>query len=204
MDAYWRAHNIVKRYKGKLIAWNVVNENLHFDFFERRIGAAASGIMYNWALKADGATPLFLNDFNTVEDSRDWKASPKAYINRLRGIKRAWYLEQILREVHSHPQIQGIVIWSAWQPQGCYRMCLTDYNFKNLATGNVVDKLLHEWGLWAFDSTSATTDANGFFEASLFHGESGIMKLTLLTPVTNSSLVHRFNVAPKSESQEPL
>ena len=111
-------------------------------------------------------------------------------------------MEQILREVHSHPQVQGIVIWSAWGPQGCYRMCLTDNNFNNLATGNVVDKLLHEWGLRAFDSTSATTDANGFFEASLFHGD---YEVNITHPsVTNSSLVHRFNVAPKSKSQEPL
>ncbi|KAL6213245.1 hypothetical protein ACLB2K_012692 [Fragaria x ananassa] len=253
-DAYWRARNIVTRYKGQLIAWDVVNENLHFNFFESRMGPLASGIMYNWALKADGATPLFLNEYNTIEDSRDWKASPKAYINRLRGIQRvldnykgrfgigleshfvtpnipyirasidylataklpiwiteldvqsgpnqALYLEQILRELHSHPQVQGIVIWSAWQPQGCYRMCLTDNNFKNLATGNVVDKLLHEWGLRSFESTSAATDANGFFEASLFHGD---YEVTITHPsVTNSSLVHRFNVAPKSESHEPL
>ncbi|XP_050363607.1 endo-1,4-beta-xylanase 5-like [Argentina anserina] len=253
-DAYWRARNIVNRYKGQLIAWDVVNENLHFDFFERKMGPSASGIMYNWALKTDGATPLFLNDFNTIEESRDWKSSPKAYITRLRGIQKvqdnykgrfgigleshfvtpnipyirssidylaaaklpiwiteldvqkgpnqAWYLEQILREVHSHPQVQGIVIWSAWQPQGCYRMCLTDNNFKNVATGNVVDKLLHEWGLRDFDTTSATTDTNGFYEASLFHGD---YEVNITHPsVTNSSLVHRFNLAPRSESQGPL
>ncbi|KAK9941869.1 hypothetical protein M0R45_007562 [Rubus argutus] len=253
IDTFGRANNIVKRYKGQLIAWDVVNENLHFNFFESRLGAQASGIMYNWVLKADGETPLFLNEFNTIEDSRDIKSTPKAYIKKLREIRsfpgnfrgrfgigleshfitpnipyikasidilatqkvpiwiteldvqsgpnQARYLEQILRELHSHPQVQGIVIWSAWAPQGCYRMCLTDNNFKNLATGNVVDKLLHEWGLRAFDSSSATTDANGFFEASLFHGD---YEVNITHPsVTNSSLVHRFNVAP-STSQEPL
>ncbi|KAK9941866.1 hypothetical protein M0R45_007559 [Rubus argutus] len=88
IDAFWRENNIVKRYNGQLIAWDVVNENVHFNFFESRLGAQASGITYNWALKVDGATPLFLNDFNTIEDSRDWKSSPKPYINRLRRIQR--------------------------------------------------------------------------------------------------------------------
>lgn len=47
-------------------------------------------------------------------------------------------------------------------------MCLTDNNFNNLATGNVVDKLMQEWGLTA---SVGTTDADGFFETSLSHGD---------------------------------
>ncbi|PON90537.1 1,4-alpha-glucan-branching enzyme [Trema orientale] len=44
---------------------------------------------------------------------------------------QAMYLEQSLREV-------------AWRPQGCWRMCLTDTNFKNLPIGDVIDKLMAE------------------------------------------------------------
>lgn len=79
-------------------------------------------------------------------------------------------MEQILREGYSYPKIAGIVMWSAWKPQGCYRMCLTDNNFKNLATGDVVDKLLREWG----GSLMGMTDTNGFFEASLSHGDYNV------------------------------
>ncbi|KAH7290202.1 hypothetical protein KP509_30G036100 [Ceratopteris richardii] len=57
----------------------------------------------------------------------------------------AIYLEDVLREAFSHPAVQGIVMWTAWKPSGCYRMCLTDDNMDNLATGDVVDILLHEW-----------------------------------------------------------
>ncbi|KAH7290196.1 hypothetical protein KP509_30G035800 [Ceratopteris richardii] len=57
----------------------------------------------------------------------------------------AIYLEDILREAFSHPAVKGIVMWTSWEPSGCYRMCLTDNNMDNLATGNVVDALLNEW-----------------------------------------------------------
>lgn len=59
--------------------------------------------------------------------------------------KAAVYLEEVLREAFSHPAVEGIVMWTAFEPAGCYRMCLTDANMVNLATGNVVDALLQEW-----------------------------------------------------------
>lgn len=249
-----RLFSVMNKYRGQVIAWDVVNENLHFDYFETKLGSKASAIFYNWATKADGATTLFMNEFNTIEESRDGASTPAKYLQKLKEIQsfagnenarmaigleshfssstpnlpyirssidtlaaakvpiwiteldvsscpdQASHLEQILREVHSHPQIQGIIIWSPWQPQGCYRMCLTDNNFKNLPTGDVVDKLLHEWGFRS--SPSATTDTNGFFEASLFHGD---YEVRIANPsVTNSSLGHRLNVAKTTASQQPL
>lgn len=88
--------------------------------------------------------------------------------------------------------MNGIVIWGAWSPGGCWRMCLTDNNFRNLPTGNIVDKLLHEWGLNAF--ISGKTDANGFFETSLFHGDYEVKISHPLQANNVSSLV--FNVSP--------
>lgn len=37
------------------------------------------------------------------------------------------------------------MLWTALHPYGCYQMCLTDNDFKNLPSGDVVDKLLQEW-----------------------------------------------------------
>ncbi|KAF2294407.1 hypothetical protein GH714_010557 [Hevea brasiliensis] len=106
------------------------------------------------------------------------------------GPYQAQYLEQILREAHSHPKVAGIVIWSAWKPQGCYTMCLTDNNFKNLPTGNVVDELLA--GRIAIKSSAGRTDGNGFFEASLSHG---LYSVKIHHPsAKNSSLVQKLNV----------
>ena len=105
-------------------------------------------------------------------------------------------MEQVLREARSHPKVQGIVVWAAWSPQGCYRMCLTDNNFKNLPTGDVVDKLLHEWGLKGV--TAGTVDGNGFYEASLSHGDYQV-KISHPT-LENSSLSRSFNVAPQNNA----
>ncbi|KAM1349203.1 hypothetical protein PS2_003321 [Malus domestica] len=251
-----RLHSVINRYRGQVIAWDVVNENLHFNFFEHILGSKASALFYNMAIRTDGATTMFMNEFNTIEDSRDGLSTPAKYLQKLREIQtflgnrnarlgigleshfsmapnlpyirasidtlaaarlpiwiteldvksnpnQALYLEQILRELHAHPQIQGIIIWSAWKPQGCHRMCLTDNNFRNLATGNVVDKLLHEWGLRAGLTSSGMTDANGFFESSLSHGDYKV-KITRPSAVTNSSLVQTLNVAPTTASHQPL
>ncbi|WCJ43842.1 Endo-1 4-beta-xylanase 4 [Euphorbia peplus] len=248
-----RVNSVVSKYRGQLIAWDVVNENLHFNFLESKLGKDASAFFYNLAGKADGFTTLFLNEFNTIESSGDAASSPTNYVNKVKGIRafagngnlklgigleghfstpnapyirsaidtlaalnlpiwitevdvksggrQAEFLEQILREVHSHPKVAGIVIWSAWSPQGCYRMCLTDNNFRNLPTGNVVDKLLHEWG--GLKEVFGSTDINGFFEASIAHGDYDVK---IHHPSVNSSLnqqlhldssIHNDDVSPQ-------
>ncbi|KAK0604612.1 hypothetical protein LWI29_017473 [Acer saccharum] len=230
----WKAVNkritsIMSKYKGQVIAWDVVNENLHWNFFESKLGTKFSGVIYSKAHALDGATTLFMNDYNTIEERGDKQSMPAKYLEKLREIQKypgianakmaigleghfnttslpymrssidtlaaaglpiwltevdvqsspsqAKYLEQVLREAHSHPKVKGIVIWSAWSAGGCYKMCLTDNNFKNLPTGDVVDKLLKEWGSKAA-ATAGTTDANGFFKASLFHGDYQVKMIT--------------------------
>ena len=104
------------------------------------------------------------------------------------------HLDQVLREAHAHPAIHGIVMWAAWKPEGCFRMCLTDSNFKNTPTGDVVDKLLQQW---THAGLVGTTDADGFFETSLFHGD---YEVAITHPtVMNSSLIHSFKVASSTD-----
>ncbi|KAL6200450.1 hypothetical protein ACLB2K_030231 [Fragaria x ananassa] len=257
LAAFKRLYSVMNRYKGQVVAWDVVNENLHFDFFESKWGKNSSAILYNWATKADGETTLFMNEFNTIEESEDGDSTPAKYLQKLRDIQafpgnnnlkmaigleshfrsptipyirssidtlaaanlpiwiteldiqsgpnQAWYLEQIMREVYTHPKIQGIIIWAAWRPEGCYRMCLTDNNFKNLPTGDVVDKLLSEWGLKAGFAFSATTDTNGVFEASLPHGDYEVQITDLESVKVSNAMVQGLNVAASSSaSQQPL
>ncbi|GAU21685.1 hypothetical protein TSUD_242570 [Trifolium subterraneum] len=244
-----RVNSIVQRYKGQLIGWDVVNENLHFSFFESKLGQDFSARMYNQVHNIDPRTTLFLNDYNTIEESRDGVSSPSRYIQKIRQIQssnrqlplaigleshfpssppnlpymrasldilrsagfpiwiteldvasqpnQAGYFEQVLREAHSHPGIRGIVMWTAWSPHGCYRMCLTDNNFKNLPTGDVVDKLLKEWGK---TTISTMTDKYGFLETSLFHGE---YEVEISHPVKkNLTFTHKIQVLPKDESKK--
>ncbi|KAL9244741.1 hypothetical protein vseg_018478 [Gypsophila vaccaria] len=213
-----RLNSIVTRYAGKLIGWDVNNENLHFNYFESKLGPNITKHFFKRTKHLDRSTRLFINDYNTIEDNRDRKSLPSKFLQKIRDFKsvlgrhpligigveghfdrpnipymrsaldtlassglpiwiteldvrgpnQAKYLDQILREAHSHPGVKGIVIWSAWSPQGCYRMCLTDNNFRNLDTGDVVDKVLSDWGHG--HSISGTTDGLGFVNVSLFHG----------------------------------
>ncbi|KAI3922649.1 hypothetical protein MKX01_006338 [Papaver californicum] len=82
--------------------------------------------------------------------------------------KQAVYLEQVLREAFSHPSVNGIMLWSAIHPYGCYQMCLTDNDLRNLPTGDVVDKLLQEWNT---GEISNQTDEYGSFSFYGFLGE---------------------------------
>ncbi|CAN8268318.1 unnamed protein product [Cochlearia groenlandica] len=100
------------------------------------------------------------------------------------------YFEQVLREGHAHPHVKGMVIWGGYSPSGCFRICLTDGNFKNLPTGNVVDKLLHEWG-GLNSQTIGVTDVDGYFQASLFHGEYGV---NIAHPDIDKSVSYTFNL----------
>ncbi|KAK4340157.1 hypothetical protein RND71_041619 [Anisodus tanguticus] len=235
-----RIGSVIAKYKGQVIHWDVVNENLHFNFFEGKLGPNASAIFYRLAAQFDNKTPLFLNDYNTIEDQRDGESSPRNYLNKIRQLRmgyrgplgigleghfvtpsqpyiraaidtlasarlpvwiteldvqsspnQAQFLDQIIKEVVGHPAVQGLIIWSAWKPTGCYRMCLTDNNFINLPTGNVVDKaratLSHE-GL------VGSTNAEGYFETSLFHGD---YKAIVTHPsMADSSFHHNLTVIP--------
>ncbi|KAK8586195.1 hypothetical protein V6N13_130717 [Hibiscus sabdariffa] len=244
-----RINSVMNKYKGQVIGWDVVNENLHFNFFESKLGPSASSTFYKTASDIDSSVPLFMNDYNTLEEKGDAASTPAKYLAKLKEIQsemggsakqmaiglechfnvpdlpyirssldtlaatklpiwlteidvksdpnQATFLEQVLREGHGHPGVSGMIIWSAWKPEGCYHMCLTDNNFKNLATGDVVDKLLKEWGITA--TLQGQTDAHGFFEASLFHGEYEV-KISHPVGAANTSLSQRFKVEPAQEA----
>ncbi|XP_058772211.1 endo-1,4-beta-xylanase 5-like [Vicia villosa] len=243
-----RVNSIVQRYKGQVIGWDVVNENLHFSYFENKLGNDFTPKVFTQVHDIDPKTTLFLNEYNTIEDSRDGASTPPKYIQKIKEIQnynkniplgigleahfpngspnlpymrasidalaatglpiwiteidvekqnnQAGYYEQVLREAHSHPKVNGIVTWTGWNPQGCYKMCLVDNNFKNLPGGDVVDKLLREWGN---RKLTLTTDQNGLFETSLFHGD---YELEITHPTKkNYSLTHKVQVHSNDESK---
>ncbi|GAU45000.1 hypothetical protein TSUD_87910 [Trifolium subterraneum] len=83
-----RMNFVVSRYEGQLIAWDVVNENVHFNFFEDKLGQNASGVYYSAAYHLDPNTNMFMNDYNTVVYSNDKAASPANYIKKLKQIQQ--------------------------------------------------------------------------------------------------------------------
>lgn len=90
-----RIKSVVSRYAGQLIAWDVMNENLHFSFFEDKLGKNASAEYYARAYQLDPDTTMFLNEYNTIEYSSDEKANPFNYKTKL-------------DEILSYPGNQGI------------------------------------------------------------------------------------------------
>ncbi|RWR82468.1 Glycoside hydrolase [Cinnamomum micranthum f. kanehirae] len=239
-----RVNSIVTRYQGQVIGWDVVNENMHFNFFERWLGANTSTEVFQTAHNLDPNTPMFINEYNTIEDSRDPTVTPDNYLAKLREVQnqgptaigleghfhtpnipymrasidklataklpiwltevdvdrgpdQATFLEKILREGHAHPAVQGMLMWAGWEPnESNYRMRLTDNNFKNLPTGDVVDRLINEWKP---ANIAGATNKDGFFEVSLFHGDYDV---TVSHPLRNSSMTtHSLKVVPQTVNE---
>nr|XP_043620240.1 endo-1,4-beta-xylanase 5-like isoform X2 [Erigeron canadensis] len=82
-----RVDSVVKRYKGRLIGWDVMNENLHHNFFEKRLGKNSSAYFYNRVYNIDPSTTLYMNEFNTTEQVDDKWASPEKYLRKLKAIQ---------------------------------------------------------------------------------------------------------------------
>jgi GH35 family endo-1,4-beta-xylanase len=246
-----RLKSVVSRYAGKLIHWDVVNENLHFNFFESKLGPSASAQIYQQVGKMDSTPILFMNEFNVLEQPGDANAVPSKYVAKMNQIRSypgnsglklgvgleshfstpnipymkssldtlaklklpMWltevdvvkspnqvkYLEQVLREGFGHPNVDGIIMWAAWHAKGCYIMCLTDNNFKNLPVGDLVDKLIAEWKT---HRKAATTDENGAMVLDLPLGE---YEITVHHPSLDSAVIHRMTVdSTSSESQHTI
>ncbi|XP_028773874.1 endo-1,4-beta-xylanase 5 isoform X1 [Neltuma alba] len=215
-----RIQSLMSKYKEEFIHWDVSNEMLHFNFYERRLGPDASFQFFQTAHTSDPLATLFMNDFNVVETCCDVNSTVDSYISRLQQLRQhgvfmdgigleghftipnppliraildklatlgipiwftevdisktldkntqASYLEDVLREGFSHPSVNGIMLWTAFHPQGCYQMCLTDGGFRNLPAGDVVDKLIQEWQTC---SVKGLTDQHGSFSFYGFLGE---------------------------------
>ncbi|XP_062201535.1 endo-1,4-beta-xylanase 4-like [Phragmites australis] len=243
-----RLKSIVSRYAGKVIHWDVVNENLHFNFFESKLGPSASAQIYQQVGQIDHNAILFMNEFNVLEQPYDPNAVPSKYIAKMnqirsypgngglklgvgleshfstpnipymrgaldtlaklklpmwltevdvvKGPNQVKYLEQVLREGYGHPAVNGMIMWAAWHANGCYVMCLTDNNFKNLPVGSLVDKLIAEWKM---HRTVATTDEKGVVGLDLPHGE---YNFTLTHRSLKAATIHNVRVDATSSASD--
>ncbi|KAL5855316.1 hypothetical protein ACOSQ4_005118 [Xanthoceras sorbifolium] len=81
-----RINSVTSRYAGQLIHWDVMNENLHFSFYEDNLGKNASAEFYRTAQLLDPSTTMFLNEYNTIELSKDKAVNPLNYAKKLEEI----------------------------------------------------------------------------------------------------------------------
>lgn len=108
-------------------------------------------------------------------------------------LKQAIYLEQVLREGFSHPSVDGIMLWTALNPKGCYQMCLTDENFHNLPAGDIVDMLLQEWQTGILEGQ---TDDHGLFSFRGFLGEYKV-----IANYGNNTMNSTFSLSQNDETK---
>ncbi|XP_057802308.1 endo-1,4-beta-xylanase 5-like [Salvia miltiorrhiza] len=131
-------------------------------------------------LHATGS-PIWITEFDVNIQSMPWMVR---------------YVEPLLHELHSHPYVNGIIIWGAvWPNMSCFRMCLTDDDYNNLPAGDAVDKFMSEF--IRVPDTNMKTDRNGAFEASLFHGE---YEASITLPDgAQPPTPHSFNLKPHGD-----
>ncbi|CAL5329584.1 endo-1,4-beta-xylanase 5-like [Camellia sinensis] len=85
--AMTRMGSVMSRYSGEVIGWDVMNENLHFTYFEDRLGPNASAMFYKIAQALDYKTTMFMNEYNTLEYPEDLKSTPSQYLKKIRQIR---------------------------------------------------------------------------------------------------------------------
>lgn len=79
--------SVVSRYLGGLIGWDVMNENLHYSFYEEKLGPNASAMFHQIVRAMDPGTPLHLNEYNVLEYPMDLNVIPSKYVERIREIR---------------------------------------------------------------------------------------------------------------------
>lgn len=76
---------ILPKYRGRLIAWDVINEMITAFFFEERIGKHIRPHMFKLAHDIDPDTPLFTNEYSILCNDK----GANAYIELIRGLQEA-------------------------------------------------------------------------------------------------------------------
>ncbi|KAI3718319.1 hypothetical protein L6452_19183 [Arctium lappa] len=83
-----RIKSLMTRYKDEFVHWDVSNEFLHFDFYEKKLGENTTYEFFKAAHEADPLATLFMNDFNVVESCRDVKSTVDTYISKIQELRR--------------------------------------------------------------------------------------------------------------------
>jgi GH35 family endo-1,4-beta-xylanase len=64
-----RLEDAVSHFRGRFLHWDVNNEMLHGDFFERRLGDGVRQWMFERTRELDPEVALFVNDYNIISGS---------------------------------------------------------------------------------------------------------------------------------------
>uniref|UniRef100_A0ACD5VJ08 Uncharacterized protein n=1 Tax=Avena sativa TaxID=4498 RepID=A0ACD5VJ08_AVESA len=82
-----RLNSVVTRYAGKVIGWDVMNENLHGEFYETKLGPNVSAQVYQQVAQIDRTAALFMNEYNTLEYALDKAGMVSKYVRKMKEIR---------------------------------------------------------------------------------------------------------------------
>ncbi|MCD7461760.1 hypothetical protein HAX54_047045 [Datura stramonium] len=82
-----RIESVMSKYRNEFFHWDVNNELLHFEFYEKKLGPNVTLDMFNKVHRKDPLATLFLNEYNIVERC-DSKANVDRYIDKFKELKK--------------------------------------------------------------------------------------------------------------------
>lgn len=85
-----RFHSLIPRYRGKMIHWDVDNENMHFSYLESQTGENTA-YFYKKAHYMDKNALMFLNEWGTIENPNDTIANPAKYLAKIKDLQSLGY-----------------------------------------------------------------------------------------------------------------
>ncbi|XP_021800522.1 uncharacterized protein LOC110744814 [Prunus avium] len=82
-----RLTDLLTRYKGKFMHYDVNNEMLHGSFYQDKLGKDIRAKMFKNANQLDPSATLFVNDYH-IEDGCDTRSSPEKYIEHILDLQQ--------------------------------------------------------------------------------------------------------------------
>ncbi len=75
------ARVVIQRYKDQFLEWDLLNEPVHWKWYENQLGQGIHGDMFRWAHAEHPEAKLYVNDFDIVNGSSDYVD----YVNLIKG-----------------------------------------------------------------------------------------------------------------------
>ncbi|KAL6211948.1 hypothetical protein ACLB2K_017171 [Fragaria x ananassa] len=100
-----RIQSLMTKYKED---WDVSNEMLHFDFYEKQLGPDATLDFFQTAHKSDPLATLFMNEFNVVETCTDVNSTVDTYVSRLRELQQGGVsMDGVVTDIRKNTDLHG-------------------------------------------------------------------------------------------------
>ncbi|MBW4449453.1 MAG: endo-1,4-beta-xylanase [Spirirestis rafaelensis WJT71-NPBG6] len=78
-----RSLDVCRRYRGQISEYDVINEMLHGDFYQKRLGESIVDSIFRWCHQADPSARLYVNDYNILNGKE-----LNRYVKQIRSLRK--------------------------------------------------------------------------------------------------------------------